>query len=108
MIKLYRAVSALEFEDYRSQKKFRTSKNTLEAKQFFKSEEAVKEFIKDSKKQNYNPSYKYILLVLVDKQCLENSIYEEQELDRFLAITIHEADLPLFNKCIIFVESYDT
>jgi hypothetical protein len=35
MIKLYRAVSELEFEDYRTHEKLRTSKNTLEAKRFF-------------------------------------------------------------------------
>jgi hypothetical protein len=45
MIKLYRAISQNEKDDFDRDQQFRTGKNTLEAKQFFKSRAAVKQFV---------------------------------------------------------------
>ena len=56
MIKLYRAISQQEKDDYDSQQIFRTGRNTLEAKQFFKSRTAVKEFVDSSVMQGYDQS----------------------------------------------------
>ncbi len=102
-MKLFRAVSRAERNDYNDIKTFRTSKNTLEAKQFFISEIAVNEFIRSSKSQKYSPPYKYLFSLDIDEHCLSLIPYDEQELDRFTAITIFEKDLPQFNKCISFV-----
>jgi hypothetical protein len=104
---LYRAVSGDEYKDYRYNKKFRTARNTLEAKQFYKSERGVVEFVKDATKQSYRPPYKYILTITMDEGCLNELDPEIQELDRFEAITIHEQDLLAFNKCVKFVEEID-
>ena len=106
-MKLFRTVSKAERDDYNSNKKFRISRNTLEAKQFFKSEIAVEEFIRDSKLRHYSPPYKYLLSIDINEQCLNLISYDEQELDRFPAITIHENDLPQFNNCINFVDEYE-
>ena len=43
--KLYRAVSKSEYDDWKTISIFRTAKNTLEAKQFFKTMIAVKDFV---------------------------------------------------------------
>jgi hypothetical protein len=107
MITLYRAVSKAEKEDFDTDGQFRLGRNTLEVKQFFLSEEAMGMYIKKAQKQGYYPFYKYLLHVNIDKECLENISYIEQELDGFFAITIYEDDLFSFNKCIKFVEYYD-
>jgi hypothetical protein len=103
-MKLFRTVSEAERSDYNGSGIFRTSTNTLEAKQFFKSEIAVQEFIRSSKSQRYSPPYKYLFAIDIDEHCLNQISYDEQELDRFNAITISEEDLPQFNNCINFVE----
>jgi hypothetical protein len=105
--KLYRAVSKLEFTDWENCKKFRTAKNTLEAKQFFKSRDAVDDFIFHSKLQNFSPPYQLIFELDIIKECLAKIKIYEIELDRFDAITIEEDDLLRFNKCIKFVKYYD-
>ena len=106
-MKLYRTVSTNEFEDYTQFKQFRVARNTLEGKQFFKTEAGVKEFILDAKKQSYYPPYSHLLIVEVDSECLSNIQFDEQELDRFDAITIQEINLSAFNNCIKFVQLYD-
>ena len=104
---LYRAVSKAELSDYNQTQQLRTGHNTIEGKQFFKSREAVNEFISDSIKQKYNPPYHSIFEIHIDLACLSNIDYDEQELDTFKAITIREANLPSFNKCINFIDVYD-
>jgi hypothetical protein len=54
-MKLYRAVSQLEKDDFDEQGFLRTGENTLEAKQFFKSIEAVSEFVANSRLRQYDP-----------------------------------------------------
>jgi len=78
----------------------------LEAKQFFKSEIAVQEFIRSCKSQRYFPPYKHLFTIDIDEHCLNQIPHDEQELDRFTAITISEVDLPQFNNCINFVEQH--
>jgi hypothetical protein len=104
--KLYRAVSKLEFNDWEKYKKFRTAKNTLEAKQFFKRSEAVDDFIFHSKLQNFSPPYQLVFEIDILKECLSKIKIYEIELDRFDAITVDEDDLLEFNKCIKFVNYY--
>jgi hypothetical protein len=103
-MKLYRTVSKAERDDYIHTGQLNTAKNTLEGKQFFKSDVAVREFISNSRLQRYSPPYKYLLVIDIDEESLESIDYDEQELDRFEAITIFEADLPRFNNCINFIE----
>jgi hypothetical protein len=43
---LYRVVSRAEKNDYEDHRGFRTARNTVEGKQFFKSEQGVREFAK--------------------------------------------------------------
>ena len=106
-MKLYRIVSVAEYEDFKCCRSFRTAKNTLEAKQFFKSEAAIKEFYRDSTIQNLFPPYAYIIIVDIDESRLANIEIDAQELDRFEAITVFEADWPNFNKCINFTKEHD-
>ncbi len=105
-ITLFRTVSTAEWNDFKKDNSFRTSRNTLEGKQFFKSEEAVLEYIRDTRLRHYSPEYTYVLKVTLSIECLEKIPYEEQELDRFKAITIHEDYLIRFNKCIKFADEY--
>ena len=51
MSTLYRAVSQNERNDYFERKEFRIAKNTLDAKQFFKSRIAIKQFVESSVRQ---------------------------------------------------------
>lgn len=53
MITLYRAVSQKEKDDYDIQKCFKTGKNTLEGKQFFRSPSAVKDFVNNAILQEF-------------------------------------------------------
>jgi hypothetical protein len=107
-MKLYRAISIAEMNDFKqNDNSFRTAKNTLEAKQFFKSETAVETFVRESVKQNYRPAYKHILIVDINEQCLNEIRSEEQMLDGFEALTVAEEELPVFNNCINFTEDYD-
>ena len=66
MAKLFRAISQAEKDDYDETKLFNTGRNTLEAKQFFKSLTAVKQFVASAAMQEYNPAYLYFLTVTVD------------------------------------------
>lgn len=105
-MKLYRTVSKAERDDYHTDGLLRPGDNTLEAKQFFKSEIAVEEFIQNAKAQRFSPPYKYLFIIDINEECLEGIPYDEQELDRFAAITVFEAHLPLFNNCINFIDEY--
>ena len=106
VMKIFRAISEMEREDYHACNLFRTSKNTLEAKQFFRLEADAREFINEAKKKNYLPTYKYLLDVEIDEFCFYKIHPEEQELDRFDAITIYKIHLPAFNNCIKLVKEY--
>jgi hypothetical protein len=71
MITLYRAISKAEKDDFDIDKQFRIGRNTLEGKQFFKSEEAVKEYFNRAEEREFNPPYRYLLRIEIDKECFE-------------------------------------
>ena len=102
-MKLYRIVSHDEREDFQKYR-FRTSRNTLEAKQFFKSEIAIREFYRDSLIQGYQPPYSFLISVDISEECLNMILFDTQELDTFEAVTVFEPDLPAFNDCINFTD----
>jgi hypothetical protein len=99
---LYRAVSEQEKEDIDTQKVFRVGRNTLEAKQFFKTRIAVKQFVANAVVQQYDPTYAHLMIVGVDDACFdfEGRI---QKLDGYDAVHIEEEDLQTFNNCVKFV-----
>src|ERR1700678_1630714 len=99
-MKLYRAVSIDEYQDFSTDEAFRTTNRTLEAKQFFKSEKAVWEFVMAAIKRSYWPPYECILTIDIDNQCFEAIGAELQNLDGHDAITIQEDNLNPFNNCI--------
>ena len=104
---LYRAISKAELDDWRESDLFRCSANTIEAKQFWESMKAARNFVDLSHRRNFNPRYFCILKIKIDKNCLEQIKYESQELDRYMAITIREIDLQQFNKCEKKIKQYD-
>jgi hypothetical protein len=104
MIKLYRAISQQEKDDYESQQIFRTGKNTLEAKQFFKSRAAIKEFVDSSMIQDYDPPYLYLLIVSIDEECFILIDHKDMKLDGYDAVNIDEEHLLNFNNCVRFVQ----
>jgi hypothetical protein len=104
MISLYRAVSQQEKDDYDNQQIFRTGKNTLEAKQFFKSRIAIKEFVAGSVLQNYDPPYAWLLIITINEDCFDETGHMEMRLDGYDAINIEEDHLPEFNNCVKFVK----
>ncbi len=103
MIKLYRAISQSEKEDYDQEQVFRTGINTLEAKQFFKSTIAVKQFVANSVIQQYDPPYLYLLTITIDEDLYNNSNPTNIKLDGYDAVNIDEDDLLSFNNCVKFV-----
>lgn len=106
-MKLFRTVSQAEKDDYDNLGGvFRTAENTLEAKQFFKSEIAVRKFLESARNQEFFPPYEHLFVVDINEKCLRGIGYDEQELDTFEAITIQEDNLTQFNNCINFVDQY--
>jgi len=105
-MKLYRAVSTAEYDDYWSSTTFQTTHNTLEAKQFFKSQIGVDDYSNRASLINYDPPYTYVFIIDVDESCFNRIPADHLELDRHQAVTIHETDLQTFNACINFVEEY--
>ena len=104
MSKIYRAVSFQEKQDRDRVGYFRTTDHSLEAKQFFKSEEAVRNYIARAALQNFDPPYDYLLTITIDEEQLDQNQCNEMELDGYIAISIPEEYLPTFNNCVIFVE----
>ncbi len=104
MITLYRAVSQQEKDDYDSKKIFRTDKNTLEAKQFFKSRIAIKQFVESSKLQDYDPPYTHLLIISVDEDTFKAIHHIDMKLDGYEAVNIDEDHLLGFNNCVKFVK----
>ncbi|RYE31415.1 MAG: hypothetical protein EOP42_10620 [Sphingobacteriaceae bacterium] len=102
-MKLYRAVSEEEMNDFILDKQFRTSKNTLEAKQFFKLKTNCIDFVKKAVLQEYNPQYKHLLTIEINEHFLQNSDYFNSLLDGYDAISIGEDDLLKFNYNVKFV-----
>jgi hypothetical protein len=100
---LYRAISRAEKIDYDTYDQLRTARNTLEGKQFFKSEIAVLEFASNANFRKYKPPYTFILRIGIDEDCLNAIDIDVQILDGFEAMTISEDDLKAFNNCINFV-----
>jgi hypothetical protein len=107
MIKLYRAISQGEKDNFDLDRQFRTGERTLEVKQFFKSRKAVMSFVASSILQDYNPPYAFLLTVSINEDLLEESNPESMPLDGFEAISINEIDLESFNDCVIFVDEED-
>lgn len=104
--KLFRAVSMMELKDWKDAAIFRTAFNTLEAKQFFKTKNAVEDFIFHARQQNFIPPYTHIFEIDILKQCLAKLKIHEMILDRFDAISVDEEHLPDFNKCVKFVQQH--
>jgi len=104
-ITFYRVVSEQEKKDFNIDGLFRTATNTLEAKQFFRSIEAINEFVDNARLQKYHPPYKYLLTIKLDKEHFNDISRVEMMLDGFDAVSIHEDYLSAFNNCVIFVES---
>jgi hypothetical protein len=104
MIKLYRVVSQQEKDDFDNQGQLRTGKNTLEAKQFFKSMEAIRQFVRRARQQQYDPPYQYLFTINIDKKDFSNIPHESMPLDDYDAISIREDNLLAFNNCIKFVK----
>jgi len=103
MATLYRAVSRAEYRDYRNSNQFNTAINTLEAKQFFKSRTAVREFVRNAVEQNYHPPYTHFLILTVDDKRLKKIRIDKMDLDGFEAVSVPEDQLPVFNNCVTFV-----
>ena len=104
-MKLYRVVSKSEKNDYEALQLFRTARNTLEGKQFFKSDHAAKEFARIAEKRNYRPPYSFLYTVDLNDDCFNNFGLQSQTLDGFEAVTIKEDDLPAFNNCVNFTNN---
>ena len=104
MIKLYRAISQEEKDDYDIDQLFRTGRNTLEAKQFFNSRTAVTQYIEQSILQDYMPPYTYLLTINIEENCLDTSNPTYMVLDSFHAVSISDMDLLTFSNCVIFVK----
>ncbi len=104
IIRLYRAISQSEKDDFYIDQIFRTGKNTLEAKQFFKSRTAVSQFVERSVIQNYLPPYLYLLMINIDEECLNESNPTFMILDGFSAVNIEDVNLLSFSKSVIFVQ----
>ena len=103
---LYRAVSKGELDDWKESDLFRCIENTIEAKQFWESIEAARNFVNLSKRRKFYPPYFCILEIKINKDCFEQIKYESQELDRYEAITIYKIDLDQFNKCEKKIKQY--
>src|ERR1700759_1738028 len=106
MITIFRAVSQREKEDYDINQLFRTSRNTLEAKQFFKTRTAINSFVERAIEQGYNPPYVFLLEITLDDDLFDVEGFTK-ELDGFQAIHIDEDDLEHFNNCVNFVQQED-
>jgi hypothetical protein len=83
---------------------FHTARNTLEAKQFFKSRTAIREFVVSSMDQKYDPPYTRLLILTLNDSMLSEVSYDEMDLDGFEAISVPEDELPAFNKSVTFVK----
>ena len=88
--KLYRAVSKAEFYDWNDTKEFRTARNTLEAKQFFKSYKAAVDFHNQSLLLNFDNPYVYIFEVHVFTTCINKLEVNHMSLDTHNALSIEE------------------
>lgn len=82
-----------------------TARNTLEGKQFFKSEHAAREFARTAEERNYRPPYSFLFTIDIDDDCFDHFRLQPQILDGFEAITVNEDDLPAFNNCINFTNN---
>jgi hypothetical protein len=103
---LCRAISKAELDDWKESGLFRCTENAMEAKQFWESMEAARNFVILSRRRKFYPSYFCILEIKIQKDCLEQINYESQELDRYEAITIYKIDLDQFNKCEKKIKQY--
>jgi hypothetical protein len=103
MITLFRAVSQQEKEDYDAHPAFRTARNTLEGKQFFKTRIAVTSFVASAEEQNYDPAYAHLMIVTVDDDRFD-VVQRTRKLDNYDAVHIEEDDLSAFNNCVTFVK----
>jgi hypothetical protein len=104
---VYRAVSNKERQDYQKNRIFRTTRHTLEAKQFFLSANGVQELIKRSRISKFYPAYEVVLEIDIDEDCLSKIFFYVQPLDDHEALTIPDIHLPEFNKCVNLVTEHE-
>ncbi len=57
---IYRAVSRAEQPDIKQTGRFRTARNTLEGKQFFKTQAAIAYFVSQAESLHYKPPYRFL------------------------------------------------
>jgi hypothetical protein len=106
-MKLYWVSSQAEKDDYQITGQLRTSQNTLEAKQFFKTRKAVNEYLDNAISQDFHPLYVTLLIVDIEKSDFDKLHADEMTLDGFLAVTVYEEHLNSFNNFIEFVTKED-
>jgi hypothetical protein len=105
-ILIYRVVSNSEFLDLSISKTFCVSRNTIEGKQFWLDIENAEFYLNKATNSNFNPAYKYLLEIEIDKECLKNLHPEYMDLDGQKALHIDKLKLEEFNKCINFVKNH--
>jgi hypothetical protein len=105
-ILIYRVISNEEFIDLSNSKIFSGSKNTIEGKQFWLEIEDAEFYLNKATNSNFNPAYKYLLEIEIDKECLKNLQPEYMDLDGQKALHIDKLKLEEFNKCINFVKNH--
>lgn len=104
MATFYRAVSDEEHCDYRNSNCFNTAQNTLEAKQFFRSRTAIREFVASAIDQSYYPPYTWLFILTIDDKKMSHIHFDTMDLNGFEAVSIPEDQLPAFNNCITLVK----
>ena len=103
---LYRAGSDEELANYNSYGIFQTGPNTLEGKQFFRTEMAVLEFAGEANRIGYEPPYTTIFSISINEPDFNRIPSDRQVLDSHEAITVSTEHLAAFNNCINFTETY--
>ncbi len=103
---LYRAGSDEELADYTISGIFQTGPNTLEGKQFFRTEMAVLEFAGEANRIGYEPPYTTIFSISINEPDFNLLPVDRQILDSHEAITVSTDHLAAFNNCISFTKTY--
>jgi uncharacterized protein (AIM24 family) len=103
---LYRAGSNEELADFATSGIFRTGPNTLEGKQFFRTEFSVREFAGEANRIGYEPPYTTIFSISINERDFNRIPVDRQILDSHEAITVSTDHLVAFNNCINFTDTY--
>jgi hypothetical protein len=102
---LYRAGSNEELFDFASSGVFQTGPNTLEGKQFLRTDLAVREFAGEANRIGYEPPYTTVFAISINESDFNRIPVDRQILDSHEAITV-STDLVAFNNCINFTKTY--